>query len=257
MVYPSGTAGGPTSITYCRSVNEESNLLIWRQLLLRSSAAHNAPFPYRECQPLAAWSSNTPLEHGALKYHASTAQRKQLGQNTTCYDARHASEWCNADAAREAYSGAEATSSRTSLGPLEIPTHTATLSHTHDTEAGAYRHLAVGGHDHWEGRTRPNISISSQEDEASSYHPVGRLCPFPGCKSSRAFRRRCDLRKHYRRHLKLFRCRFSGCKHADEPSFSSQKDQLRHEATHRPSLLCGYDGCGRMFSRVDNMVCAF
>ncbi|RYO55856.1 hypothetical protein AA0116_g8824 [Alternaria tenuissima] len=35
--------------------------------------------------------------------------------------------------------------------------------------------------------------------------------------------------------------------------FSSKKDLARHEAKHNPGVLCDWEGCDRVFSRVDNM----
>jgi hypothetical protein len=35
--------------------------------------------------------------------------------------------------------------------------------------------------------------------------------------------------------------------------FSSKKDRARHEAKHNPGIICEAAGCGRVFSRVDNM----
>ncbi|KAJ4290996.1 hypothetical protein N0V90_010192 [Kalmusia sp. IMI 367209] len=32
-----------------------------------------------------------------------------------------------------------------------------------------------------------------------------------------------------------------------------KKDLARHEAKHNPGVLCDWDGCDRVFSRVDNM----
>lgn len=80
-------------------------------------------------------------------------------------------------------------------------------------------------------------------------------CAFPGCTSKSIFRRGCDLRKHYRRHTKSLFCRYAGCKQASDGGFSSEKDRARHEAKHDPQIACEWKGCGRVFSRVDNMVC--
>lgn len=80
-------------------------------------------------------------------------------------------------------------------------------------------------------------------------------CAYPGCTSKSVFRRGCDLRKHYRRHTKSLYCRHAGCKQSSEGGFSSEKDRARHEAKHNPQIMCEWDGCSRVFSRVDNMVC--
>ena len=78
-------------------------------------------------------------------------------------------------------------------------------------------------------------------------------CAYPGCTSHAIFTRRCDLRKHYRRHSKTLFCRHQGCPSATEGGFSSRKDRDRHEAKHRPDIPCEWPGCDRVFSRVDNM----
>ena len=80
-------------------------------------------------------------------------------------------------------------------------------------------------------------------------------CAFPGCTSRAVFTRGCDLRKHHKRHTKSFFCRHEGCPQAVGGGFSSRKDLARHEAKHNPGVLCEWDSCGRIFSRVDNMVC--
>lgn len=79
-------------------------------------------------------------------------------------------------------------------------------------------------------------------------------CAFQGCTSRSTFNRGCDLRKHYKRHTKSLFCRHRGCPQATEGGFSSKKDRARHEAKHNPNIMCEWDGCERMFSRVDNMV---
>ncbi|MCJ1373285.1 hypothetical protein MMC20_004513 [Loxospora ochrophaea] len=78
-------------------------------------------------------------------------------------------------------------------------------------------------------------------------------CAYPGCTSRATFVRGCDLRKHYRRHAKPFFCRRDGCAQASERGFSSKKDRDRHEAKHNPGVPCEWEGCDRVFSRVDNM----
>ena len=78
-------------------------------------------------------------------------------------------------------------------------------------------------------------------------------CAYPGCSSQSVFTRGCDLRKHFRRHEKTLFCRYDGCSAATEGGFSSRKDRDRHEAKHRPDIPCEWRGCGRVFSRVDNM----
>ncbi|KAK3706866.1 hypothetical protein LTR37_012545 [Vermiconidia calcicola] len=79
-------------------------------------------------------------------------------------------------------------------------------------------------------------------------------CAYPGCSSRSTFNRGCDLRKHYKRHTKSLFCRHKGCPQATEGGFSSKKDRARHEAKHDPKIVCEWEGCDRLFSRVDNMV---
>lgn len=90
-------------------------------------------------------------------------------------------------------------------------------------------------------------------------------CAYPGCTSRALFTRGCDLRKHYNRHSKHLFCRVDGCPQAEPKDgssasvgFSSKKDRARHEAKHNPGIPCEWrdsdgEGCGRVFSRVDNM----
>jgi hypothetical protein len=78
-------------------------------------------------------------------------------------------------------------------------------------------------------------------------------CAYPGCSSRVSFTRACDLRKHFNRHKKSLFCRFENCPQANEGGFSSKKDRDRHEASHNPQIQCEWEGCGRIFSRVDNM----
>ncbi|KAK3618109.1 hypothetical protein LTR56_024454 [Elasticomyces elasticus] len=78
-------------------------------------------------------------------------------------------------------------------------------------------------------------------------------CGYPGCSSKSTFNRGCELRKHYKRHTKSLFCRQEGCPQTTEGGFSSKKDRTRHEAKHNPRIACEWDGCERLFSRVDNM----
>lgn len=78
-------------------------------------------------------------------------------------------------------------------------------------------------------------------------------CAHPGCSSHAVFRRGCDLRKHFNRHRKYLFCRHEGCPQSTHGGFSSKKDRTRHEAKHNPGIVCEWTGCGRVFSRVDNM----
>ncbi|KAJ5807872.1 hypothetical protein N7474_009141 [Penicillium riverlandense] len=104
-------------------------------------------------------------------------------------------------------------------------------------------------------RTRPS-SPSSPSDLTRYGIPIGDgawRCAHPGCSSQAIFRRGCDLRKHYNRHRKHLFCRHEGCPQATHGGFSSKKDRARHEAKHNPGIVCEWHGCGRVFSRVDNM----
>jgi hypothetical protein len=109
-------------------------------------------------------------------------------------------------------------------------------------------------------------------------------CPYPSCTSSATFTRLSDLRKHHRRHFQRYYCRISGCPRSEStfpglpgpaqdheqleaaspPTtgvssttrkrwFASKKDRARHEAKHNPHIRCGWEGCDRVFSRLDNM----
>ena len=78
-------------------------------------------------------------------------------------------------------------------------------------------------------------------------------CAYPHCSSRATFIRPCDLRKHFNRHSKNFFCRYEACAQSHEAGFSSKKDRLRHESKHNPGVQCEWDGCERVFSRVDNM----
>lgn len=79
-------------------------------------------------------------------------------------------------------------------------------------------------------------------------------CGYSGCTSRAVFTRGCDLRKHHKRHTKSFFCRHGDCPQSHGGGFSSKKDLARHEAKHNPGVLCDWEGCDRVFSRVDNMV---
>ena len=78
-------------------------------------------------------------------------------------------------------------------------------------------------------------------------------CAHRGCTSQARFTRGCDLRKHYRRHTKSLFCRHEDCLQSKEGGFSSRKDRDRHESRHKPGVHCSFEGCDRVFSRVDNM----
>ncbi|KAM0799366.1 hypothetical protein BDR22DRAFT_335120 [Usnea florida] len=117
----------------------------------------------------------------------------------------------------------------------------------------------------WPTRHPDNVEIMSDSRSASRNPadlrnfgfllPDGRSwrCAFPNCTSQLAFTRGCDLRKHHKRHTKSLFCRHEECPQSREGGFSSRKDRDRHESKHKPGIPCTYDGCERIFSRVDNM----
>ncbi|KAF2196894.1 hypothetical protein GQ43DRAFT_382261 [Delitschia confertaspora ATCC 74209] len=108
-------------------------------------------------------------------------------------------------------------------------------------------------------RSPPHItrSLSPSSPDLRAYgHPNKNgtwSCAYPGCTSRAVFTRGCDLRKHHKRHTKLFFCRHESCPQSAGGGFSSKKDLARHEAKHNPGVLCDWEGCDRVFSRVDNM----
>ena len=106
-----------------------------------------------------------------------------------------------------------------------------------------------------------DISRSSSPNNPADLQNFGYLCAdgkswrcaHPGCTSHAVFTRGCDLRKHFRRHTKSLFCRHEYCPQSTEAGFSSKKDRDRHEAKHKPGTPCEWEGCDRIFSRVDNM----
>jgi hypothetical protein len=105
-------------------------------------------------------------------------------------------------------------------------------------------------------RHRPASPPSNPADLTRYGIPAGEgvwRCAYPACTSQALFRRGCDLRKHFNRHRKHLFCRHEGCPQSKQGGFSSKKDRARHEAKHNPGIVCEWDGCGRVFSRVDNM----
>ncbi|KAH6616865.1 hypothetical protein C7974DRAFT_319542 [Boeremia exigua] len=77
-------------------------------------------------------------------------------------------------------------------------------------------------------------------------------CKHGGCAYDKTFIRACDLRKHYRSHLKFFFCDVPACTSA-KTGFSTRKDLQRHMRSHRPEISCPEPGCERVFGRADNM----
>ncbi|KAL4938106.1 hypothetical protein BDV06DRAFT_61965 [Aspergillus oleicola] len=114
-------------------------------------------------------------------------------------------------------------------------------------------------HQHKNANTKQDTKDLTLYGTPSPTHPGTWRCAYPSCTSPSLFRRGCDLRKHYNRHRKHLFCRHDRCPQSD-PSvpgagFSSKKDRDRHEAKHNPGIRCELadHGCGRVFSRVDNM----
>ncbi|KAJ5101689.1 hypothetical protein NUU61_003911 [Penicillium alfredii] len=100
----------------------------------------------------------------------------------------------------------------------------------------------------------PPVSACNQVTQYGT--PVGDglwRCAHPGCTSEARFRRGCDLRKHFNKHRKHLLCRHNCCPQSKQGGFSNKKDRDRHEAKHNPRIICEWDLCGRVFSRVDNM----
>ncbi|KAJ5911884.1 uncharacterized protein N7473_001187 [Penicillium subrubescens] len=151
-----------------------------------------------------------------------------------------------------------------SRGPSSTSSNTA---HTHDSSF-----LSPSSDSCSAMSTSPAPTVLSDFESSSSRHPssppfnpadLSRYgipagegiwrCAHPGCTSQAIFRRGCDLRKHFNRHRKHLFCRHEGCPQSKQGGFSSKKDRARHEAKHNPGIVCEWDGCGRVFSRVDNM----
>ena len=129
--------------------------------------------------------------------------------------------------------------------------HTQSWRALHPQEVHGSRSRATSGSDY-------SRSLSPNPAELQNFGyplPDGRgwRCRHPGCTSSLVFTRGCDLRKHFRRHTKSLLCRHEDCPQSTEGGFSSKKDRDRHEHKHKPGIPCQWEGCGRVFSRVDNM----
>lgn len=73
-------------------------------------------------------------------------------------------------------------------------------------------------------------------------------CNFGGCGSSKTYERACDLRKHYRSHIRKYFCKKEDCRWA-EIGFATSKDCERHQASHNPKYRCPLIECQRTFSR--------
>lgn len=103
------------------------------------------------------------------------------------------------------------------------------------------------------GPTSPSNPADLQNFGYQLQDGVSWRCAHPGCTSTAVFTRGCDLRKHFRRHTKTLFCHHEDCPQSIEGGFSSKKDRDRHEAKHKPGVSCEWEGCDRVFSRVDNM----
>ena len=115
----------------------------------------------------------------------------------------------------------------------------------------------------WDANFEECFSLSSGSPSEGDYTPgteelpANLQCTYPGCRSKTRFTRKCDLRKHIKRHFIAFYCQYKGCPRATEHGFSTKKDRERHEARHDPQIGCAWEGCNRLFSRMDNMVGVF
>ena len=129
---------------------------------------------------------------------------------------------------------------------------------TNMTAAGSRSGSLSGAPSGQSSDTARSRSATPHPPDLSSYGTLNTdqqtwTCAYPGCASRAIFARPCDLRKHFRRHRKHFFCRHEGCPQAAQGGFSSKKDRARHEAKHNPGVECEWEGCERIFSRVDNM----
>lgn len=145
--------------------------------------------------------------------------------------------------------------------PIPIPTQDSSFLSPSATA------MSIGSSSAISSTASPAPTLSDFESKASSppFNPADLTrygipagdgvwrCAHPGCTSQALFRRGCDLRKHFNRHRKHLFCRHEGCPQSKQGGFSSKKDRARHEAKHNPGIVCEWDGCGRVFSRVDNM----
>ena len=143
------------------------------------------------------------------------------------------------------------------MGLLQHPYGGSRPSRSHSASSSA----GLGIHSHVPSERSPPSLSRSLSPSSPDYRAYGIpnkngtwSCAFPGCTSRAVFTRGCDLRKHHKRHTKSFFCRHADCPQSTGGGFSSKKDLARHEAKHNPGVLCDWDGCDRVFSRVDNMV---
>lgn len=149
----------------------------------------------------------------------------------------------------------------TSAGPSSAATGYLSPSEPEPTRSSRSTSVASNNSSETQSYSRSDASARSISPSLSEMQQWGFqneggrwTCKYPGCSSKVLFTRGCDLRKHYRRHAKTLFCRIEGCPQATMGGFSSKKDRARHEAKHNPGVVCSWEGCGRVFSRVDNMV---
>ncbi|KAL6709429.1 hypothetical protein ACN47E_001364 [Coniothyrium glycines] len=142
----------------------------------------------------------------------------------------------------------------TNLFPQSYGAPRPSRSHSASSSAG----LGIASHVPSE-RSPPSLSrsLSPSSPDLRAYGIPNKngtwSCAYHGCTSRAVFTRGCDLRKHHKRHTKSFFCRHADCPQSTGGGFSSKKDLARHEAKHNPGVLCDWEGCDRVFSRVDNM----
>ncbi|KAL8406751.1 hypothetical protein RB596_005295 [Gaeumannomyces avenae] len=137
-----------------------------------------------------------------------------------------------------------------------LPTTTTTTTTTTTAASPSPSTAALRGRSASAGRTRAGPDWMPDDVREMGCQPTGPggswRCTHPGCGSTRAFLRACDLRKHYRAHTKSHFCSIDSCPRFYN-GFSSEKDCRRHMRSHNPNIECPAEGCGRKFSRVDNM----
>ncbi|KAL8341516.1 hypothetical protein RB598_003443 [Gaeumannomyces tritici] len=137
-----------------------------------------------------------------------------------------------------------------------LPTTTTTEATSTTAASPSPSTAALRGRSASAGRTRAGPDWMPDDVREMGCQPTGPggswRCTHPGCGSTRAFLRACDLRKHYRAHTKSHFCSIDGCPRFYN-GFSSEKDCRRHMRSHNPNIECPAEGCGRKFSRVDNM----
>ncbi|PHH62358.1 hypothetical protein CDD81_7220 [Ophiocordyceps australis] len=89
-------------------------------------------------------------------------------------------------------------------------------------------------------------SPRDDEPDAKSQIP----CSDPDC--GKTFSRRCELKKHQKRHVKPYGCTFENC----DKRFGSKNDWKRHERRqHRPfeTWHCDQPSCGKVYQRRERL----